>query len=88
MKAESETKKTSCFDDKTFFVGRSRLNPYRDYKRRDTYTSNKIVNIITFDRFQLNFDCIERSIVIGLRQKFSLSFVPEKRAAYIFSMSH
>ena len=77
---------TLRFDKKSFFHTLLGHDPYFDYKVPSVYTSDKILNLNTTNKYLLKCDCIDGSIQNGLRQPILYSFVLDKPSGYkIFS---
>ena len=74
------------FDEKSFFSTILGFNPDWDYKHYNKYTSQKLVNLGSTNKIYLKCDCIDGSVVNGLRQPMLYSFVLDKLAGYkVFS---
>ena len=82
---------TFRFDEKSFFHTILGFDPYWDYKTTNAihadapgvYTTDKIVlNLNTINKIHLKYDCIEGSVVNGVRQPFLFSFVMDKPSVY------
>ena len=81
---------TLRFDEKSFFNTLLGFTPYWDYKPTNAnhannsgvYTSEKILKISTIDKNHFNCDVIVGSVVNGLRQTISYSFVLEKEPSF------
>ena len=73
---------TLRFDKKSFFHTLLGHDPYFDYKVPGVYTSNKILNLNTTNKFHLKYDCIDGSFQDGLRQPILFTFVLDKRSGY------
>ena len=63
------------FDQKSFFSTILGFTPGRDYKLYKEYISQKIVKLNTTNKFLLECDIIDRSVVNGVRQPILFSFV-------------
>ena len=63
------------FDEKSFFSTLLGFTPRWDYKHYNKYTSQKIVNLSNTNKIHLKCDCINGSVVNGLRQPMLYSFV-------------
>ena len=62
------------------------FSPGWDYKHYNKYTSQKIVNLGSTNKIHLKCDCIDGSVVDGIRQPILHSFVLDKLPGYkIFS---
>ena len=74
------------FDEKSFFSTVLGFSPGWDYKHYNKYTSQKIVNLGSTNKIHLKCDCIDDSVLNGLRQPILYSFVLDKLPGYkIFS---
>ena len=74
------------FDEKSFFSTVLGFNPGWDYKHYNKYTSQKVVNLGSTNKIHLKCDCIDGSVVNGLRQPILYSFVLDKIPGYkVFS---
>ena len=74
------------FDEKSFFSTLLGFTPGWDYKHYNKYTSQKIVNLGSTNKIHLKCDCIDGSVVDGIRQPILYSFVLDKLPGYkIFS---
>ena len=74
------------FDEKSFFSTVLGFTPGWDYKHYNKYTSQKVVNLGSTNKIHLKCDCIDGSVLNGLRQPVLCSFVLDKLAGYkIFS---
>ena len=81
------------FNKKSFFHTLLGFDPYWDYKPKNgvnsdsgVYISNKILNLNTISKIHLKCDCIDGSVVDGVRQPILYSFVLDKKPGYkIFS---
>ena len=74
------------FDEKSFFSTILGFNPGWDYKHYNKYTSQKLINLGSTSKIHLKCDCIDGSVVNGLRQPISYSFVLDKLPGYkVFS---
>ena len=74
------------FDEKSFFSTILGFTPGWDYKHYNKYTSQKVVNLGSTNKIHLNCDCIDGSLVNGLRQPILYSFVLYKLPGYkVFS---
>ena len=70
------------FDEQSFFSTILVFNQGWDYKRYNKYVSQKIVNLSSTKKIHLIGDCIDGSVVIGLRQPILYSFVLDKLPGY------
>ena len=74
------------FDEKSFFSTVLGFTPGWDYKYYNIYTSQKVVNLGSTNKIHLKCDCIDGSVLNGLRQPILYSFVLDKLPGYkIFS---
>ena len=74
------------FDEKSFFSTILGFTPGWDYKHYNKYTSQKLVNLGSTNKIHLKCDCIDGSVLNGLRQPILYSFVLDKLPGYkIFS---
>ena len=74
------------FDEKSFFSTVLGFTPGWDYKHYNKYTSQKVVNLGSTNKIHLKCDCIDGSVVNGLRQPILYSFVLDKLPGYkVFS---
>ena len=74
------------FDEKSFFSTVLGFTPGWDYKHYNKYTSQKVVNLGSTKKIHLKCDCIDGSVLNGLRQPILYSFVLDKLPGYkIFS---
>ena len=74
------------FDEKSFFTTILGFSSGWDYKHYNKYTSQKLVNLGSTNKIHLKYDCIDGSVVNGLRQPILYSFVLDKLPGYkIFS---
>ena len=74
------------FDEKSFFSTILGFSPGWDYKHYNKYTSQKIVNLGSTNKIHLKCDCIDGSLVNGIRQSILYSFVLDKLPGYkVFS---
>ena len=74
------------FDEKSFFSTVLGFTPGWDYKHYNNYTSQKVVNLGSTNKIHLKCDCIDGSVVNGLRQPILYSFVLDKLPGYkVFS---
>ena len=63
------------FDEQSFFSTILGFNQGWNYKRYNKYISQKIVNLSSTNKIHLKGECIDGSVVIGLRQPILYSFV-------------
>ena len=63
------------FDGKSFLITLLGFNLYCDYKPTNEHISQKNNNVGTIDKFQLDFDCIDGSVVIGVNQPILFRFL-------------
>ena len=74
------------FDEKSFFSTILGFTPGWDYKHCNKYTSQKVANLGNTNKIHLKCDCIDGSVVNGLRQPILYSFVLDKLPGYkVFS---
>ena len=65
-------------DEKSFFSTILGFTPHWDYKHYNKYISQKIVNLSTTIKKHLKCDCIDGSVVDGLRHPILFSSVLDK----------
>ena len=70
------------FDEKSFFSTVLGFIPGWDYKLYNKYTSQKVVNLGSTNKIHLKCDCIDGSVLNGIRQPVLFSFVLEKLPGY------
>ena len=70
------------FDEKSFFSTILCFTAGWDYKHYNKYTSQKTVNLGSTNKIHLKCDCIDSSVVNGLRQPILYSFVLDKLPGY------
>ena len=74
------------FDEKSFFSTILGFTSGCDYKHYNKYTSQKVVNLGSTNKIHLNCDCIDGSVVNGVRHPILFSFVLDKKPGYkVFS---
>ena len=74
------------FDEKSFFSTIIGFTPGWDYKHYNKYISQKIVNLGGTNKIHLKCDCIDGSVVDGVRQAILYSFVLDELPGYkVFS---
>ena len=74
------------FDEKLFFSTNLGFTPGWDYKHYNKNTSQKVVNLGSTNKIHLQCDCIDGSVVNGLRQPILYRFVLDKLPGYkVFS---
>ena len=74
------------FDEKSFFSTILGFTSGWDYKHYNKYTSQKVVNLGSTNKIHLNCDCIDGSVLDGVRQPILYSFVLDKLPGYkVFS---
>ena len=74
------------FDEKSFFSTILGFTPGWDYKHYNKYISQKIVNLGSTNKIHLKCDCIDGSVVNGVRQPILYSFILDKLPGYkVFS---
>ena len=77
---------TLRFDKKSFFHTLLGHDPYFDYKSLGVYSSGTILNLNTTNKILLVCDCINGSVVNGVRKSKLYSFALDKKPGYkIFS---
>ena len=70
------------FDENSFFNTVLGFNSGWDYKHYNEYISQKIVHLGSTNKIHLKCDCIDGSVVNGLRQSILYSFVLDKLPGY------
>ena len=70
------------FDEKSFFSTLLGFTPGWDYKHYNQYLSQKIVNLNSTNKINLKCDCIDGSVVNGIREPILFSFVLDKLSGY------
>ena len=70
------------FDEKSFFNTILGFTPGWDYKHYNQYLSQKIVNLNSTNKIHLKGDCIDGSVVNGIREPILFSFVLDKPSGY------
>ena len=74
------------FDEKSFFSTFLGFTPGWGYKHYNKCTSQKVVNLGSTNKILLKCDCIDGSVVDGVRQPIFYSFVLDKLPGYkVFS---
>ena len=74
------------FDEKSFFSTILGFTAGWHYKHYNKYNSQKIVSLSNTNKIHLKCDCIDGSVVNGLRQPILYSFVLDKKPGYkVFS---
>ena len=74
------------FDEKSFFSTILGFTAGWDYKHYNKYISQKIVSLSNTNKIHLKCDCIDGSVVNGIRQPILYNFVLDKLPGYkIFS---
>ena len=74
------------FDEKSFFSTILGFTSGWDYKHYNKYTSQKVVNLGSTNKIHLICDCIDGSVLDGVRQPILYSFVLDKLPGYkVFS---
>ena len=74
------------FDEKSFFSTILGFTSGWDYKHYNKYTSQKVVNLGSTNKIHLKCDCIDGSVLNGIRQPILYSFVLDKLPGYkVFS---
>ena len=70
------------FDEKSFFNTVLCFTPGWDYKQYNKDTSQKNLNLGSTNKIHLKCDCIDGSVVDGVRQSIFYSFVLDKKPGY------
>ena len=70
------------FDEKSFLNTVLGFTAGWDYKHYNKYVSQKIVNLSNTNKIHLKCDCIDGSVVDGVRQPILYSFVLDKPSGY------
>ena len=70
------------FDEKSFFSTVPAFTPGWDYKHYNKYTSQKVVNLGSTKKIHLKCDCIDGSVLNGIRQPILFSCVLDKLPGY------
>ena len=70
------------FDEKSFFSTILGFTPGWDYKHYNQYLSQKIVNLSSTNKIHLKCDCIDGSVVNGIREPIIFNFVLDKPSGY------
>ena len=70
------------FDKKSFFSTILGFTPGWDYKHHNKYTSQKVVNLGSTNKIHLKCDCIDGSVLNGIRQPILYSFILDKLPGY------
>ena len=70
------------FDEQSFFSSILGFTPHWDYKHHIKYISQKNVNLSSSNKIHLKCDCIDGSVVNGLRQPILYSFILDKLPGY------
>ena len=70
------------FDEKSFFSTILGYTPGWDYKHYNQYLSQKIVNSSSTNKIHLKCDCIDGSVVNGIREPILFIFVLDKPSGY------
>ena len=74
------------FDEKSFFSTILGFTSGWDYKHYNKYTSQKVVNLGSTNKIHLKCDCIDGSVLNGIRQPILFSFILDKLPGYkVFS---
>ena len=74
------------FDEKLFFSTILGFTSGWDYKQYNKYTSQKVVNLGSTNKIHWNCDCIDGSVVNGIKHPILFSFVLDKKPGYkVFS---
>ena len=66
------------FDEKSFFSTILGFTPGWDYKHYNQYLSQKFLNLSSTNKIHLKCDCIDGSVVNGIREPILFSFVLDK----------
>ena len=73
-------------DEKSFFNTVLGFTPGWDYKQYNKYASQKMLNLGSTNKIHLKCDCIDGSVVDGVRQSLLYRFVLDKKPGYrVFS---
>ena len=70
------------FDGKSFFSTVLGFTPGWDYKHYKNYTSQNVINLGSTNKIHLKCDCIDGSVLNGIRQPILFSFVLDKLPGY------
>ena len=70
------------FDEKSFFSTLLGFTPGWDYKHYNKYASQKVVNLGSTNKIHLKCDCIDGSVLNGIRQPILFSFALDKLPGY------
>ena len=70
------------FDEKSFFSTILGFTAGWDYKHYNKYTSQKVVNLGSTNKIHLKCDCIDGSVLNGIRQPILFSFILDKLPGY------
>ena len=70
------------FDEKSFFSTILDFTAGWDYKHYNKYISQKVVNLGSTNKIHLKCDCIDGSVLNGIRQPILFSFVLDKLPGY------
>ena len=73
---------TIKFGKKSFFSTVLGFSPGWDYKHYNKYTSQKVVNLGSTNKIHLKCDCIDGSVLNGVRQPILYSFNLDKLPGY------
>ena len=74
------------FDEKSFFSTILGFTSGWDYKHYNKYTSRKLVNLGSTNKIHLKCDCVDGSVINGVRELILFSFFLDKPAGYkVFS---
>ena len=81
---------TLRFDERSFFHTLLGFKPYWDYKPTifipGLYINDKILNLSTINKIHLKCDCIDDTVLNGIRQAILYSLVLDKKPGYkVFS---
>ena len=70
------------FDEKSFFNTILGFNPHWDDKHYNEYISQKIVDFSSTNKIHLKCDVIDGSVINGLRQPITFSFVLDEPSGF------
>ena len=74
MRTNLLTNKILRFDKKSFFNSFLGFSPYWDYKNDNEYISQKITDFTSIDNIHLKTDCIDESVVSGIKKLIFFGF--------------
>ena len=69
-------------DESSFFDFLLGFSPYWDYKNNNKYVGRKTTDLSTVDNNPLKADCIDGSVVNGVKKPILYSFVLNKPPGY------